>query len=108
MNCCEIMQGDQYDLLFVISVGDLQLTNDDVIDIEIVIGTLRKTKPAVTYDTNLCSWRFPISQRDSFAMPVGEHKIQIRVLFPGGNVIGNPVGVLYVIPSDSQEVLNGV
>ncbi len=101
-----IMQGDQYAVPFAITGrnGD-PVTAEDISALEVVIGTLRKTTPEVTYNAETGMWDFPLTQAESFALEAKPEKAQLRVKFPDGSVIGTNAGLVLVVPSASREVL---
>lgn len=103
-----MMQGDSYGIeakLFF--VDGKPIDNYEVKNVEIVIGSLRKTSRdnEVYYDPDLESWIFPIKQEESFEFPVGRLKAQVRVVWPNGDVEGAELEDVHVIESRSKTVL---
>ena len=101
-----MMQGDSYSLAIeVLNVDGSQVTDADLSDIEITIGNMRKTKAeGVTYDNGSGSWKFPLSQDESFKLP-RRVKGQVRLVWNTGEVEGIPLGDIRVDESISREVL---
>lgn len=101
-----MMQGDSYGLAIEIkNVDDSAITPNDVEDIEVTIGHLRKTYKDgdVVFKDEM--WIFPLTQVETFKFPASCVKAQIRVVWPGGNVEGVSLGRINVIESMSKEVL---
>lgn len=101
-----MMQGDSYGLkVNILNSVDEVVKPDDVSDVEITIGSLSKTykKGEVTNDGNL--WIFPITQEESFKLPVSRIKAQVRVMWKDGTIEGKSLGEIYVAESISKEVL---
>ena len=110
MNCIEyIMQGDQYAIPFHISyISDssekIDITPELIDKIEICIGPIIKTTPAITYDSAKSIWYFPITQEETFSMSSKSVKSQIRVYFKTGDVIGKDLGYIVIRESMSKEI----
>ena len=101
-----MMQGDSYGLkVNILNSVDAVVTPDDVSDVEITVGTLSKTykNGEVTYDGKL--WIFPITQEESFKLPVSRIKAQVRVMWTDGTIEGVSLGEIHVKESISKEVL---
>ena len=105
-NSRKVMQGDQYAIPFRITdrEGTL-LTDNDLTAVEIVIGTLRKITPDITYNPDTEMWEFPLTQSDSLALEAAPLRAQVRGVFPNGNVVGGTAGYIHIIRSLSEEVL---
>ena len=103
-----MMQGDSYRLkVEILDDKNAVVTPADISDVEITIGTLRKTYMAneVTYDSGLERWLFPLTQDETFKFPPTKVKAQVRVVFSDGRVEGASLGTVNVHESISKEVL---
>lgn len=101
-----MMQGDSYGLsIDVLNADDEAVTPDDVSDVEITIGYLRKTYASgeVTYADG--KWVFPLTQEETFRLPASRVKAQVRVVWANGNVEGTVLDPINVHESMSKEVL---
>lgn len=101
-----MMQGDSYNLgIQVLNNAGSPVTPDDIQDIEITIGHLRKTyrESQLTYQGGL--WLFPLSQQETFGYWPAATKAQIRVLWANGVVEGKPIYGARIDESISKEVL---
>ena len=100
-----MMQGDSYGIPIEIlnSKGEI-VTADDVSDVEIVFGTIRKTykKGEVKYANK--KFIFPLTQEESFQFP-SSVKAQVRVVWHNGEVEGVFLGQVDVVTSLSKGVL---
>ena len=66
-----MMQGDAYSLPIVLRQGELLITPEMVLRLEITIGTLTRTYPGVVrYDEENGQWLFPLTQEQTFAIYV--------------------------------------
>lgn len=102
-----MMQGDQYRLPIELVHDDgSELTPDEVSDIEVLIGGIRKTYKGgeVSYNDADGLYYILITQRETF-MFRGKVDIKVRVKFPSGDVVGLGLGALEVEPSVSKVVL---
>ena len=81
------------------------VTPDDILDVEICIGRLRKTyrNAEVTYENGF--WLFPLSQGESFSLLPGVQNAQVRVVWANGVVEGKRLYGVYVEESLRKEVL---
>ena len=101
-----MMQGDSYNLGFtVLNNAGSVVTPDDIIDVEISIGHLRKT-----YSNGLVTfydgrWFFPLNQEETFGYWPKSVKSQIRVKWKNGVVEGKTITGLRINESISKEVL---
>lgn len=100
----EIMQGDAYSI-------DVSLTNDngDAItpsnstEVEFALGTLIKKYPTdCTYADG--EYSFPLTQQETFAMPIGLKTFQVRVKFDS-DVVGANLPNVMVVGAKSKAVL---
>lgn len=100
-----MLQGDSYKIPFNITFSDTAITPTDISDVEIAIGRYIKTyaNNEVTYEDSV--WYFPVSQEETFAFSGQKQSVQVRVLFPSGDVYGISLGTLKVDRSISREIL---
>lgn len=101
-----MMQGDSYNLgIEILNNAGSPVTPDDVRDVEITIGHLRKTyqESELTYSDGM--WFFPIEQEDSFQLWPAAVKAQVRVMWANGVVEGKPLYGVRINESISKEVL---
>lgn len=101
-----MMQGDSYNLgIEILNNAGSPVTPDDVRDVEITIGHIRKTyrESEITYSGGM--WFFPVSQEDTFQMWPAAVKAQVRVLWANGVVEGKPLYGVRIHESTSKEVL---
>ena len=110
-----IMQGDAYNIEITLTdADDVILTDQMVSAVEISLGGLTKTYPGdVTYEPETPSrgaaepggkWLFPVTQEETTRM-TGPLPFQVRVKFPGGDVVGTHLPTVYATASISTEVL---
>ncbi len=101
-----MMQGDSYGLAIEIkNAADKVVTPDDVTDVEITIGYLRKTYKDGEVIFKDGMWIFPLTQEETFKFPSMRVKGQVRVMFKTGFVEGASLGYVCVDESISKEVL---
>lgn len=101
-----MMQGDSYNLgINILNNAGSPVTPDDVRDVEITIGHLRKTylNDEVTYYDGV--WMFPLSQKESFGYWPSSVKAQVRVVWANGVIEGKPLYGVRVNESISKEEL---
>lgn len=101
-----MMQGDSYKLAFsVLNNAGSAVTPDDIMDMEITIGHLKKTylKSQLTYFSGM--WMFPLSQKETFGYWPKATKAQIRIKWANGVVEGKPIYGVRVNEGSSKEVL---
>lgn len=101
-----MMQGDQYIIPFSLTYEDgTDLVIEDVEEIEIFVGTFRKTLSAGTvgYSEDKGLY-FKITQKETFWLK-GDTVVQARLLFNGGDVIGVNLGKFNVDTAVSKVVL---
>ena len=104
-----IMQGIQCPVLFTLSCrkerGEkIYLTDSMINKLEIRLGSISKTTPEVSWSSDRNGWEFPITQEESFSLPAGNNMVQMRVLFPMGEVLSTEAEV-YIIESISKNIL---
>lgn len=108
MNTITIMQGDQYPLQFTLKISDTApMPANTVGEIEVTIGTLRKTLTAgeISYDERTGGFTLPLTQEETFALDARAHKMQVRLRSKSGEVIGEDAGTLTVRAAQSKAVL---
>lgn len=101
-----MMQGDSYSLgIAVLNNAGSPVTPEDILDMEITIGNLRKTyaDAEIAYSDGL--WFFPIEQEESFGFWPAAVKAQVRVMWMNGVVEGKPIHGVRIEESISKEVL---
>lgn len=101
-----MMQGDSYSLgIVILNNAGSPVIPDDVRDVEITIGHMKKTyrNAEITFSDGV--WFFPISQRDTFDMWPSAVKAQVRVAWADGVVEGKPIYGIRNEESLSKEVL---
>jgi hypothetical protein len=101
-----MMQGDSYSLsIEVLNAYGQPITDADLTNIEITIGSLRKTiEDSVRYDSGSCTWSFPLTQEESFQLP-RKVKGQLRLVWLNGDVEGILLDDILIDESISREVL---
>lgn len=106
-----MMQGDAYGVsIEILDNSGNVVTESDVSDIEIVVGSLRKTYKNgeiffVDNGDGSPRWVIPLSQKETFKFPISRVNVQIRVAWSNGEVEGDLVGQIVVSESRSKEVL---
>lgn len=101
-----VMQGDSYNLgILVLNNADNPVAPDDIKDLEITIGSLRKTylDSELTFADGM--WMFPLTQHETFRMSPGAVKAQVRVSWANNVIEGYPLYGIHVIEGKSKEVL---
>lgn len=101
-----MMQGDAYNLgIQILNNAGSPVTPDDIQDLEITIGHLRKTyrESQVTYHEGM--WLFPFSQKETFGFRPDAIKAQVRVFWANGVIEGQPLYGVRIDESISREVL---
>jgi hypothetical protein len=101
-----MMQGDSYNLGFtVLNNAKVPVTPNDIQDMEITIGHIRKTYRNAQITFYEGRWMFPISQKETFGYWPKATKAQIRILWKNGVVEGKPIHGIRINESTSKEVL---
>ena len=101
-----MMQGDSYNIGFtVLNNAGAAVTPNDILDMEITIGHLKKTyqKNQLLFDSD--RWHFPLSQTEAFDFYPAAVKCQIRIMWANGVVEGKSINGLRINESISKEVL---
>ena len=104
-----MMQGDSYGLMTEITTPEgVTVTAEDVSDVEITVGFFNKTfsNGEIIFDDEEGVWVVPLTQEETFQLPVGKVKAQVRVVWEDGTVEGSPLGEIRVHESVSKEVLS--
>ena len=112
----KIMQGDSYNLPFVLTLnGTTDITPYFVAELELCIGNddtveVRKmfSSGGVWYDESMKRWFFRLSQQESFGLDPNTYDVVVRVKFADDNnadVIGLRIGRITVINTQSEEVI---
>lgn len=101
-----MMQGDCCDLgIRILNNAGSAVTPSDVDDVEITIGTVRKTYRQAQLRFYEDLWLFPLSQQESFRCLPRLHRAQVRVRWKNGVVEGCPLYGVTMTESISKEVL---
>lgn len=101
-----MMQGDSYNLgIRILNNAGAPVTPDDIIDIEISIGHLRKTYRDKQIFYSDGRWFFPLSQKETFSLTPTVVKAQTRVLWSNGVMEGKQLRGIRVNESMSKEAL---
>ena len=101
-----MMQGDSYNLgIQILNNAGSPVTPNDVRDVEITIGPLRKTysNAQLTFHDGL--WMFPLDQRETFDYMPATLKAQVRIVWANGVIEGKPIYGIRIDESMSKEVL---
>ena len=101
-----LMQGDAYKVpVTLLSPDNTALTPEDLADVEITIGSLTRTYSdgGVVYENG--EWLVPLTQMETFKLPVARIKAQVRVKWPDGRVEGQQLGHISIDESSSKGVL---
>lgn len=104
----QIMQGDQYGILFSGTSDGDPLDLSRIERIEFCIGRLCKCWPEDVQTDEDGNFVFPLTQEDTFNLRTTSQPVQIRVKFTGGDeatVAGTNVGSINVMESISKVVL---
>lgn len=100
------MQGDSYKVkIEILSPDQTALTPEDLLDVEITIGSLIRTYSTggVTYENG--DWHILLTQKETFKLPVAPVKVQVRIKWADGSVEGQPLGQIFINESLSKGVL---
>lgn len=101
-----MMQGDAYCLKIELKTLDEELvTPNDILDLEITVGMLSKTYSSGKLQYIDDTWRFPLTQKETFRFRNSYLEAQARVLWPSGDVEGVSLGMIYIEKSSSRKVL---
>ena len=101
-----MMQGDELNLgIRILNNAGNPVTEADVEDVEITIGTLCKSYRDSCLRCYEGLWLFPISQKESFSQHAAAPRAQVRVKWGNGVVEGKPLYGVRIDESISKEVL---
>lgn len=101
------MQGDQYRIPVELMFEDgSPITQSDIKDLEVSIGRIRKTLSDgdISFEQSENLFYVYVTQKETFTL-LGDVKIQARILFPSGDVIGIELGTKNFGLSLSKVVL---
>ena len=108
MSCKNIiMQGDQYQVPFHITINNEDINLEEVSSIQFVIGDLIKyykkdNTGTVIYNAEDKNFYFPISQEESLNLE-GSQDSQVRVKFVNGIIQGKKIGNIDLMFSLTKE-----
>lgn len=101
-----MMQGDACSLGFsVLNNAGSPVTPEDLLDLEITLGSIRKSYRRGQLTCREGKWFFPLSQQETFGLWPGEIPAQVRLVWRSGVVEGRPIYGLTLRESMSKEVL---
>jgi len=101
-----MMQGDAGNLGFtVVNNAGQTVTPGDILDLEITLGSLRKSFRRAQLRYHDGKWLFPLTQEESLGLWPGPLKAQLRLLWSNGVVEGKDIHGLTLRESISKEVL---
>ena len=101
-----MMQGDAYNLGFtVLNNAKVPVTPNDIKDLEISIGHIRKTYRNAQITFYDGKWMLPLSQKETLGCWPKATKAQIRILWANGVVEGKQINGVRITESMSKEVL---
>ncbi len=101
-----MMQGDAWYLgISILNSAGSPVEPVDVRDVEITVGNLKKTYRGEQLSCSGGVWLFPLSQGESFSIPAGPVRSQVRVAWANGVVEGSALYGLKMEESMHKEVL---
>ena len=101
-----MMQGDSYNLgIRILNNAGNPVTPEDIKDVEITIGHLRKTYRNLEVRYSDGYWLFPLSQKETFGYWPSSVKAQVRVVWLNGVTEGKPLYGVRIEESMSKEEL---
>ena len=102
-----VMQGDEYGIPIQIKTSEGIATANTFLDVEIVVGDMRKTLAdgEITYSETEQAFIYPITQEESLGFSNMKQRVQLRCKFPNGEVVGVSLGDITVRKSASKAVL---
>ena len=101
-----MMQGDSYGIpIELLDEDGTAITNEDVLNVEVVIGTIKKTYASGDILFTDGQWVVTLSQEDTFGLPSTAVSAQVRLAFRDGSVKGASLGKVHVLESMSKVVL---
>lgn len=101
-----MMQGDQYRIPLGFKYEDgTSVEAESVYDVEVFVGSVRKTlSDGVSFDENDKNFYVYLTQSETFRLS-GDAKVQARLLFTSGDVVGVNLGAVNFETSTSKVVL---
>ena len=101
-----MVQGDQYRIPVPLKHEDgSAVTKEEVRDVEIFVGQVRKTlADGVSYSESEKCFYVYLAQKETFRLS-GDVRVQARVLFVSGDVVGVNLGTVNFETSTSKVVL---
>ena len=100
------MQGDACSLgIHIYNNAGNPVTPLDIRDLEITVGSLRKTYQNAQLIYRDCLWLFPLSQQETFQNWPAFQKAQVRIRWANGVVEGKALPPIPLHESISKEVL---
>lgn len=101
-----MMQGDQYRIPVSLKHEDgSAVTESEVRNVEVFVGQVRKTlAEGVSYDENEKCFYVYLTQKETFRLS-GDVRVQARILFTSGDVVGVNLGTVNFEISASKVVL---
>lgn len=101
-----IMQGDQYKIGFRFKQNDSYLTPTELSDVRIMVGDTVKTYSGLEVTNTDEWWYYPITQDETYGIAGNSVRVQVRIVFNTGDVIGKQIGKLRIVQSRDKEVVN--
>ncbi len=100
------MTGDAYILPLEISFESGKATLADFLEIEVTVGSVRKTLSSgdITYDEESGDFDVRFTQEDTFKLK-GKRDVDVRLMLVNEDVIGVKAGNLEHIESQSKQVI---
>ena len=99
-----MLQGDAYSLRIKVKDKGVIITPEIADDIEVCVGTLKKTYSSGDIKFQNDSWLFPLTQQETFKFE-NFVELQVRVYFKGGDLKGRKLKGINVDESMSKDVL---
>jgi L-ascorbate metabolism protein UlaG (beta-lactamase superfamily) len=101
-----MMQGDQYRIPVYLNHEDgSAVTEEEVRDVEIFVGSVRKALDnGIIYDEGEKCFYVNLTQKETFRLS-GDVRVQARILFTSGDVVGVNLGTVNFETSVSKVVL---
>ena len=101
-----MMQGDQYRIPLVFKHEDgSSVTAESVDDVEVFVGSVRKTLlNGISFDEKSGIFYVYLAQNETFRLS-GDTRVQARLLFTSGDVVGVNLGTVNFETSTSKVVL---
>jgi len=104
-----IMQGDQYNLVFDLTIDDSEIDISIIDKIQFKVGDLLKSYSQeggeVTFDATQKLFYFPLSQEETFKFDNNSVYCEIRIKFKSGIIKGTKIGGIRIDFSAIKENL---